>query len=70
MQQGRPMFHPWFDSEAAWSISMEVKEMEAVSRSVILFIVAGLCEIGGRWLVWQWLRDPSISRDNPQWGGG
>jgi small multidrug resistance family-3 protein len=25
--------------------------------SVILFMVAGLCEIGGGWLMWQWLRE-------------
>jgi small multidrug resistance family-3 protein len=25
--------------------------------SVILFIAAGLCEIGGGWLMWQWLRE-------------
>jgi small multidrug resistance family-3 protein len=25
--------------------------------SVVLFVVAGLCEIGGGWLVWQWLRE-------------
>ena len=24
--------------------------------SVLLFVVAGLCEIGGGYLVWQWLR--------------
>lgn len=29
--------------------------MEIV-RSLILFAVAGLAEIGGGWLVWQWLR--------------
>ncbi len=26
-------------------------------RSIALFIVAGLAEIGGGWLVWQWLRE-------------
>ncbi len=26
-------------------------------RSIAVFIVAGLCEIGGGYLVWQWLRD-------------
>ena len=25
--------------------------------SVLLFVVAGLCEIGGGYLVWQWLRE-------------
>jgi small multidrug resistance family-3 protein len=28
-----------------------------VVRSLALFVVAGLCEIGGGWLVWQWLRE-------------
>ncbi|MGH7818775.1 MAG: YnfA family protein [Candidatus Binatia bacterium] len=31
--------------------------MEAMIRSVGLFIGAGLCEISGGWLVWQWLRE-------------
>ncbi len=29
----------------------------AIAQSLSLFIVAGLCEIGGGWLVWQWLRE-------------
>ena len=28
-----------------------------ILRSLALFILAGLAEIGGGWLVWQWLRD-------------
>ena len=28
-----------------------------VVRSTLLFVVAGLCEIGGGYLVWLWLRD-------------
>ena len=28
-----------------------------IVSSVFLFLVAGLCEIGGGWLVWQWLRE-------------
>ena len=28
----------------------------AVLRSAGLFVLAGVCEIGGGWLVWQWLR--------------
>lgn len=27
-----------------------------IARSMILFVLAGLCEIGGGYLVWQWLR--------------
>jgi small multidrug resistance family-3 protein len=28
-----------------------------IVRSVLLFLLAGLCEIGGGWLMWKWLRD-------------
>ena len=28
-----------------------------ILKSVVLFMVAGLCEIGGGYLVWLWLRD-------------
>jgi small multidrug resistance family-3 protein len=28
-----------------------------IVSSILLFLVAGLCEIGGGWLVWQWLRE-------------
>ena len=28
-----------------------------ITQSLGLFILAGLCEIGGGWLVWQWLRE-------------
>lgn len=30
--------------------------LDRVGQSVSLFLVAGLCEIGGGWLVWQWMR--------------
>jgi len=33
-------------------------------RSILLFLIAGLCEIGGGWLMWKWLRD-----DRPGWWG-
>ena len=29
----------------------------SVLRTIALFVVAGLAEIGGGWLVWKWLRD-------------
>ena len=29
----------------------------SISLSVGLFVLAGLCEIGGGYLVWQWLRE-------------
>ncbi|RME63602.1 MAG: YnfA family protein [Caldilineae bacterium] len=28
-----------------------------ILRAVVLFLLAGLAEIGGGWLVWQWLRE-------------
>lgn len=31
--------------------------MPTVFTSVTLFVLAGLFEIGGGWLVWQWLRE-------------
>lgn len=31
--------------------------MIEILRAVSLFILAGLAEIGGGWLVWQWLRE-------------
>ncbi len=35
-------------------------------RSVLLFVLAGLCEVGGGWLVWQWLR----GGQSAAWGFG
>ncbi len=29
----------------------------SIMRSIALFLLAGLCEIGGGYLVWQWLRN-------------
>ncbi|MBI2875478.1 MAG: YnfA family protein [Candidatus Tectomicrobia bacterium] len=29
----------------------------AVVQSLLLFVLAGLCEIGGGYLIWLWLRD-------------
>lgn len=36
--------------------SESVKAAE-VMRSILYFVVAGLCEIGGGYLVWLWLRE-------------
>jgi len=35
-----------------------------IIRSLLLFVLAGLCEIGGGWLMWRCLRD-----DRPGWWG-
>jgi small multidrug resistance family-3 protein len=32
-------------------------DSSAIVRSVALFVLAGVCEIGGGYLVWLWLRD-------------
>lgn len=28
-----------------------------IARTLVLFAIAGLAEIGGGWLIWQWLRE-------------
>jgi small multidrug resistance family-3 protein len=38
--------------------------MLTLLKSLTLFIVAGLCEIGGGYLIWQWLKS-----DKPLWYG-
>jgi len=39
-------------------------DIYSVLKSLSLFVVAGVCEIGGGWLMWKWLRD-----DKPRWWG-
>ena len=36
----------------------------AIVKSLLIFILAGLCEIGGGYLVWLWLKE-----DKPLWYG-
>ena len=36
----------------------------AILKSVLIFLLAGLCEIGGGYLVWLWLKE-----DKPFWYG-
>jgi small multidrug resistance family-3 protein len=35
-----------------------------ITKSLLIFLLAGLCEIGGGYLVWQWIRE-----DKPWWIG-
>jgi len=35
-----------------------------IIRSLVLFVLAGFCEIGGGYLIWQWLK-----ADKPVWYG-
>lgn len=30
--------------------------LETVGKSLLIFILAGLCEIGGGYLVWLWMK--------------
>lgn len=46
------------------SIGSGMPEPLSIARSVGLFVVAGLCEIGGGWLIWQWLKE-----NRPSWWG-
>jgi small multidrug resistance family-3 protein len=39
-------------------------DMANVLRSLSLFMIAGVCEIGGGWLIWKCLRD-----GKPNWWG-
>ncbi len=41
-----------------------MQQYNIVIRSVVIFILAGLCEIGGGYLVWQWLK-----QGKPLWYG-
>ena len=36
----------------------------SIARSLVLFIIAGVCEIGGGWLMWKSIRD-----GRPAWWG-
>jgi len=36
----------------------------AVAKSLLIFLLAGICEIGGGYLVWLWLKE-----DKPLWYG-
>jgi hypothetical protein len=35
----------------------EWEAMPEVARVLLLFVLAGIAEIGGGWLIWQWLRE-------------
>ena len=41
-----------------------MQNFASVARSLILFMIAGVCEIGGGWLMWKWLKD-----EKPGWWG-
>ena len=38
--------------------------MLSIAKALALFVAAGLCEIGGGYLIWQWLRE-----GRPGWWG-
>jgi small multidrug resistance family-3 protein len=39
------------------NVANEKGLMLEILRSLFLFLLAGLAEIGGGWLIWQWLRE-------------
>jgi small multidrug resistance family-3 protein len=41
-----------------------MNDAASIVKSLSLFVVAGLCEIAGGWLIWQWLRE-----GRPRWWG-
>ena len=41
-----------------------MQSITSLARSIALFVAAGVCEIGGGWLVWKWMRD-----HKPGWWG-
>ena len=48
----------WFPfSTARRAVTSESMALVPIARSVALFVVASLLEIGGGYLVWLWLRD-------------
>src|SRR5574337_1556769 len=38
-------------------VSRRQYNLMVITQSILLFILAGLCEIGGGYLVWQWWRN-------------
>lgn len=54
------------DGRMTKRLKRETTCMTAIAflRSVLLFVLAGLCEVGGGWLVWQSLRE-----HKPVWWG-
>lgn len=51
-------------SDKSLVFSPQISKYMDVVRSIIIFILAGICEIGGGYLVWQTLRE-----DKPMWYG-
>jgi small multidrug resistance family-3 protein len=38
-------------------VNQDIKKIRKVMITLFFFFVAGLCEIGGGYLVWQWIRE-------------
>lgn len=58
-RQSANLLH-WTGCQGEKRIPTDVGNMESFPlflHSVPLFVLAGLCEIGGGWLIWQWLRE-------------
>jgi small multidrug resistance family-3 protein len=38
-------------------VSQDIKKIRKIAITIFFFLLAGLCEIGGGYLVWLWLRE-------------
>jgi small multidrug resistance family-3 protein len=38
-------------------MAIERTKVKKIAVTLLFFVIAGLCEIGGGYLVWLWLRD-------------
>ena len=45
-----------FDPSSGYTFGKDAA-MALMARSLVLFVLAGLCEIGGGYLIWQWWRN-------------
>jgi drug/metabolite transporter superfamily protein YnfA len=49
-------YHTRINPSTTPKLALVLAALKTVTISLALFVVAGLFEIGGGWLMWQWLR--------------
>lgn len=54
----------YFFRQKTTTLVFKKKATMEIARSISLFLLAGICEIGGGYLIWQWLRE-----DKSYWHG-
>jgi len=53
-------FHVWklvFEYILLFNSNIQWERCKMIVKSLLFFILAGICEIGGGYLVWVWLRE-------------